>query len=232
MGMNDKNFLGWLRGDNAGDRCDDGECACACGSLPPQTEDEKQKKKKEPQKYTDLTDDDIKYIEAVRRGDEKVYGPMIKRAFFKAFPNTAVRDEVWRRDKSCDFTEFKLKRKVKSDAGWLGEGVYFYGAYDEAMKAYGYGWCLRPFFINVTRPYSIEKPTHDAIAKANASGVSHEVTTITKDFDGVFYNGEMKEEWCVRDPHNVKIAEATYDDHGQIIPLSYRFKADNPDFRF
>ena len=227
-----KSFLTWLRGGSTGEEVSsDGDLCCEspkCSTQPCEAKSSKPK----PAQYSDLTDEDIEYIEAVRRGRVDVYMPMIKKAFYKAFPNSVVRDEVWRRDKNGSFTEFKLKRKNKSDAGWLGEGVYFFGSYEEAQDAYEYGWNLRAFFVNVTRPYNIDKILHDTIARANAKGVSHEVTEITSDFDGIFYNGDMREEWCVRDPRNVKLAEATYDDWGRIIPLSYRFKADNPDFRY
>jgi len=233
-----KSFLTWLRGASTGEEvssdgccdpcCEAPACSPSCSTKPCEAKSSEPK----PKEYSDLTDDDIEYIEAVRRGRVDVYMPMIKKAFFKAFPNSVVQDEVWRRDKSSSFYEFKLKRKNKSDAGWLGDGVYFFGSYEEALEAYEYGWNLRAFFVNITRPYNIDKILHDKIAKANAKGVSHEVTEVTSDFDGIFYNGDMREEWCVRDPRNVKLAEATYDDWGRIIPLSYRFKADNPDFRY
>ena len=213
-------FFSWMsRG------CCEADCPC-------EGPERKQKKTSAKRKYENLTDDDLKYIEAVRIGDVDTYAPMIKIAFDKAFPNTVVKSEVWRRDKSSDFNVFNIRRKDKSDAGWLGEGVYFYGSYEDARDAHAYGFCLRPFFIDIERPFTIDKPTRDLIAKANASGTSHAVTQITKDFDGVFYNGDMKEEWCVRSPCQIKLAGVTRDDAGQIIPLSYRFKRDNPDFRF
>lgn len=231
--MNKKNYQGTLRKDIAGE--DDpfaGSWPEDCCCSDPLSGKPEEPKTTTPKKYTDLTDEDLSYIEAVRCGDEDTYSRMIRRAFFRAFPNTVVRDEVWRRDADAKFTKFNIRRKNKSDAGWLGEGVYFYGSYEEAKKRYDYGWNLRPFYVNIERMFEIGKPTHDAIARANAAGVSHEVTQITKDFDGIFYNGDMCEEWCVRDPRNVKIAQATYDDWGQIIPLSYRFDRTNPDFRF
>ena len=236
MGNNTTGFLTWLRGD--ADQPTYGECCgvvpepeCAVSSAGSANRDLDAKKQK-LKAYQNLTDEDIKYIEAVRRRDVDVYMPMIKLAFFRAFPNTVVRDEVWRRDSKSELNKYDIRRKVKSDAGWLGEGVYFFGVKEVAERNYQYGWNLRPFFINVERPYDMDKPTHDAIARANAAGVSHAVTEITDDFDGVFYNGDMNEEWCVRSPCQMKFAGVSYDDDGKIIPLSYRFKADNPDIRF
>lgn len=234
MANNTTGFFTWLRGDadenfyGCDSPCEEVPC-CGCGRT---AEGDPDKKKDKPKAYVNLTDEDVKYMEAVRRGDEAVFGPMIKLAFFRAFPNSIVRDEVWRRDKQRDINKYDIRRKVKSDAGWLGEGVYFYGAKEVAEAAYEYGWNLRPFFINIERAYVMDRPTHDAIARANAQGVSKAVTEVTNDFDGVFYNGDMNEEWCVRSPCQMKFAGVSYDDQGRIIPLSYRFKADNPDIRF
>lgn len=184
--------------------------------------------------YTDLTDDDIKYLEAVQRGDYATTDDMLYVYAMKNMPDTVVKHKVWRRDGKCDIWKYEANRKKKSDAGWLGQGIYFYGVEEECDKAYAYGIFKNAFFVNIKRPFDMPLEFHDYISHKNDAKVSERMTEVAKsnDFDGILWTGDSREEWCVLDPKQMKRASVTRDDEGRVIPISYRFKMENPDNRF
>ena len=184
--------------------------------------------------YKDLTDDDIKYIEAAMRKDYETTSALLEKYFQLKMPNTRCKSKVWRRDNKKDIWVYQIRRKKKSDAGWLGEGVYFYGAEEEAWKAVEYGYWIQGFYINVEDPFIMDRDLHDAIIHANDIKVSERMSAALKGqkMDGVFWAGDMREEWCVLDPRQIKRAEVTRDDEGRVIPLSRRFDLNNPDNRY
>ena len=184
--------------------------------------------------YKDLTDDDIKYIEAATRHDYETTSTLLDKYFRQKMPNTRCKGKVWRRDNKKDIYVYQIRRKKKSDAGCLGEGVYFYGAEEEAWKAIEYGYWIQGFYINVEDPFVMDRDLHDAIVHANDIKVSERMSAALKGhkMDGVFWAGDMREEWCVLNPRQIKRAEVTRDDEGRIIPISRRFDLNNPDNRY
>lgn len=184
--------------------------------------------------YKDLKDDDIKYLEAVQRGDRATIDELIHVYAMKAFPDTVVKHKVWRRDGKPDIWVYEANRKKKSDAGWLGQGIYFYGVEEECDRAYGYGWCKAAFFINVKRPFDMPREFHDYIAHKNDAKVSERMTEVAKsnDYDGILWTGDSREEWCVLAPEQMKRADVTKDDEGRVIPITLRFDPKNPDNRY
>ena len=184
--------------------------------------------------YSGLTDDDIKYIEAAVRKDHATTSTLLQKYFMLKMPNTRCKRVVWRRDNKKDIWVYQIHRKKKSDAGWLGEGVYFYGVEEEAWKAEEYGYWMQGFYINVENPFVMDRDLHDAIIHANEGKVSARMTELLEKqkMDGVFWAGDMREEWCILDPRQMKRAEVTRDDEGRIIPISRRFDLTNPDNRF
>ena len=75
---------------------------------------------------------------------------------------------------------------------------------------------------------------HYAIVHRNDGKVSDRITKYLEkhNVDGVFWPGDMREEWCVHTANQIKRAEITRDDEGRIIPISRRFDLSNPDNRF
>ena len=179
--------------------------------------------------YTNLTDDDIQYIEAAIRKDYETTSSLIQKYFRLNMPKTRCKRPVWRRDNKKDIWVYQIHRKKKSDAGWLGEGVYFYGVEEEAWKAVEYGYWIQGFYINVEDPFIMDRDLHNALIHANEGKVSARLTEAleNKKMDGVFWAGDMREEWCVLDPRQIKRADITRDDEGRIIPLSRRFDLNN-----
>ena len=186
------------------------------------------------EQYTDLTDDDIKYLEAAMRLDWETCDCMLDTYFRKKMPMTVVLHKVWRRDNNPDIWEYKINRKKKHDAGWLGEGVYFYGVEEEAFKALDYGWYLNGFYINVEHPFIMDTDIHDAIVHANDNKISARMSNYLKDhlMDGVLWTGDGREEWCVLTPNQIKRAGVTKDDLGRVIPISRRFDLTKKDNRY
>ena len=184
--------------------------------------------------YKDLTDDDIKYIEAASRKDYETCSALLDKYFRQKMPNTFCKRRVWRRDNKKDIWVYKVHRKNKHDAGWLGEGIYFYGAEEEAWKAVEYGYWIQGFYINCESPFRMDRDLHDAVIHSNNGKVSERLTTYLEknEMDSVFWAGDMREEWCIFDPRQMKRAEITRDDDGRIIPISRRFNLDNPDNRY
>lgn len=186
--------------------------------------------------YTDLTKEDIAYIESVMRYRVDEYGAMIRAAAARAMKNTVVKHTVFRRDNDI-INQYQIKRKGnKFRGGSLGEGVYFYGSREESENAIGYGVYMREFYINVTKPYEMHVEDHAKLSQGNDAELSAKFSRIVNgdegDYDAVFFPSAMREEWCVLKQGNIKLASATRDDNGVIIPLSYRFDLTNPDVRF
>ena len=184
--------------------------------------------------YTDLTNDDIAYLEAATRHEWDVCAALLEKYFQQKMPDSVVKHRVWRRDKKNDIWVYQIRRKHKSDAGWLGEGVYFYGDESEAWKAVEYGWWCQGFYINVEHPFIMDEEIHDAIVHANDAKVSARMTEYLKanKMDGVLWTGDGREEWCVLKPNQLKRACVTRDDEGRIIPISRRFDLKSDDNRF
>ncbi|MBO6031822.1 MAG: hypothetical protein J6Q22_10315 [Prevotella sp.] len=186
--------------------------------------------------YKDLTDDDIRYLEAVARHDYGTTSALLDKYFRQKMPNTRAKRVVWRRDNKRDIWVYQVHRKNKSDAGWLDEGIYFYGAEEEAWKAVEYGYWMQGFYINVEAPFIMDRDIHDALVHHNDGKISERLTAYLGSgklkMDGVFWAGDMREEWCIFDAKQMKRAEVTRDNEGRVIPLSRRFDLDNPDNRY
>lgn len=184
--------------------------------------------------YTNLTDDDIKYLEAATRRDYPTCIALLDKYFRLKMPRTVVKHAVFRRDNKIDIWKYNINRKVKSDAGWLGEGVYFYGVEEEAWNAIEYGHHMSTFYINVEHPYQMDIDLHNAIIHRNDPKVSSRFTSFIEKnkMDGVLWTGDGREEWCVLDSKQMKRAEITRDNEGRVIPLSLRFDLEKDDNRF
>ena len=149
---------------------------------------------------------------------------------------------VWRRDDEL-INVYDFSKTQKTDAGWLGKGFYFYGDKGEAERATGYGKHLRGFYINAKNPYYMSDEEHDFLVNADSKEKSADFTErlLEEGYDSVYYNGDLRQEWVVFEPSQIKLAdETTYDDNGSPIPSYMRFSesddnrysiTNNPDFR-
>lgn len=90
---------------------------------------------------------------------------------------------------------------TSTDAGWLGWGFYFYGDPREAMH-YGN---LRSFFLNVKELYVATDEENEELANLDSPEASKNFTQMVKDegCDGVYYNGNLRQEIVVFDPDQI-----------------------------
>ncbi|MGN0845804.1 MAG: hypothetical protein ACI4RA_00280, partial [Kiritimatiellia bacterium] len=183
-------------------------------------------------------EEDRAYLDAVERGDMERASRMVREAAARAMPETCFVGEdglpkVFYHNTNATFTIFDSGRNgTASDAGWLGDGFYFYGNKTEGD---GYGRNKMSVFLDVRNPYFATEEENSRLAEANSRDESIAFRRQLEDdgHDGVFYNGDLREEAVVFSSAQVKSAETvTRDDAGRTIPLSERFDAANPDVRY
>ena len=135
---------------------------------------------------------------------------------------------VYRRDNER-FTVFDFNKTQKHDAGWLGKGFYFYGDKNEAERAYGYGQNLRAFYLKAENPYYISEDEYDELVNANDKKKSAAFTEqlIEDGYDSVYWNGDLRQEWVVFKPNQIKSAT---DNNGEysLNNLDIRYSATRP----
>ena len=189
--------------------------------------------------------EDAAYMDAVKRGDTATAARLVREAAAKAMPDTRVVDEngeplVVYHSTDADFTKFDRAR--------LGENTDL-NAGDEAarrMARLGFWFNEKDLreklyqnkvvaaYANVKNPY---KTTFDELWDV-LSETSHEELVDGLKRDG--YDGIVLEDtefggksFVMFDPEQIKSANpVTYDDAGEVIPLSERFNPENPDIRF
>lgn len=105
-----------------------------------------------------------------------------------------------------NFSVFDLKRNgTHTDAGWLGDGFYFYGDENEGS---GYGNIKMGVFLNVRDPYYATSEENNQLAEANSRDMSVDFRENLEEegYDGVFYNGDLRQEAVVFEPNQIKSA--------------------------
>lgn len=169
---------------------------------------------------------DADYLAAVERGDMETAQRMVLEAAKLAMPNTKVVDEdgnpkmVWRASrygKRTDYTVFDTEKTG-------GRGFYFANK-EAAEKWYG-GENLRAFFLDITNPDT-----------SNDFNVLQAETKYSPDNDGVIFAPKGMDDISFEAKafysSQIKSAEpVTYDDNGNVIPLSERFNPENEDIRY
>lgn len=107
-----------------------------------------------------------------------------------------------------DFFEFKGGFK-NTDHGWLGTGFYFYGNNEEYARQYSNGGRVIGAFLNIREPYYATSEDMDTLAEEDSKAASDSFrdNIINEyDVDGVFYNGDLNEEWVTHNPNQIKSA--------------------------
>ena len=183
---------------------------------------------------------DLEYLDAVQSGDIAKAQQMVDEAARSAFPESAVGKAVLHGTKNL-FRAFDLNKiGSNTDAGWLGRGFYFYGNNPTYASQYANfdnpkgGYIIRAY-LNIQNLYWASVEDFRRLAEANDPKISEEFTQQLKDegYDGVYYNGDGNEEWVAFYPNQIKSAEpVTYDEEGNVIPLSERFNPNTDDINF
>lgn len=96
---------------------------------------------------------------------------------------------------------------TNTDAGWLGRGFYFYGVESEAQQ---YG-ATKPYFLRAQDVYVATDEENRSLAEENSVEASTLFTRqIAGDgYDGVYYNGNLREEAMIMDSSQIWDIENT-----------------------
>ena len=192
---------------------------------------------------------DAAYLKAVEAGDMETAQRMVLEAAKLAMPNTKVVDKngnpkVVYHGTPNEFWSFdKDKIGSTNDSGFWGEGFYFTSQEALALH-YAKGGRVLPVFLNIRNPHDFAfftKEYYDHLERFgmfgdkdfSSSRITEELTKEGK--DGVIrrdsYDGHA--EYVVFSPSQIKSADpVTYDDKGNVIPLSDRFNEEKDDIRF
>lgn len=220
------------------------------------------KTKKSEVRMRITAEQDKAYMDAVNAGDMETAQRMVIEAARLAMPNTKIVDEngnpiVMYHGSPNKFTTFDIDRFGRSDLGSFGRGFYFTSIESRAKR---YGENVVRVFLNVENPINAKenevlsfvfgskdkKDVLDRIFDPNDNAMSQEEKEIaatmanedivneSKNYDGVDATVRTAfDEVVVRDSSQIKSAEpVTYDDAGNVIPLSQRFNPENEDIRF
>ena len=117
------------------------------------------------------------------------------------------------------------KSGSSTDAGWLGKGFYFFGnAPDYARQYAGRNGRVLEVYLDIKNPYYANDEDMNRLAEANDPKLSEQFRQELEDegYDGVYYNGDLNEEWVAFHPEQIKSATENNGD----------FSRENPDIRF
>ena len=114
--------------------------------------------------------------------------------------------KVFYHNTDSDFTVFDAgKNGSHTDAGWLGDGFYFYG---DEHEGDGYGRKKMGVFLNIRDVYIASPEENEELANANDRDKSVAFREEIEDegYDGVYYNGDFRQEAVVFYPNQIKSA--------------------------
>jgi hypothetical protein len=178
-----------------------------------------------------LSDSDKAYTDAVNRGDMETAQRMVDEAA-KAAGYTVKAYHGTRKD----FTVFDRNRSGENYKGWskYGKGFYFTETTEDAeywaAMAIGLGDMRTiPSYLRMENPFVLKPEEYETVEAmvGKMDNLAHYVQE--HEYDGII----SPSQYVVFDPEQIKSADAvTYDKNGNVIPLSERFKSENPDIRY
>ncbi len=129
------------------------------------------------------------------------------------FRDSQVRDEegnllvVYHGTHGGDFTVFEHGKAPKNDAGWLGEGFYFYGDEHEAQIYAMNGGRVIEAYLDVKNPYYATAEDMERLAEMDDETESRKFSDglIADGYDGVYFNGDLRQEWVVFNANQIKL---------------------------
>lgn len=114
--------------------------------------------------------------------------------------------KVFYHNTNADFFAFNpLYNGSSTDAGWLGDGFYFYGDPSEGQD---YGEKKMSVFLNVREPYYASEEENRSLSEQNDRSASLEFREEreSEGYDGVYFNGDLRQETVVFSPTQIKSA--------------------------
>ena len=113
---------------------------------------------------------------------------------------------VFYHNTNADFFAFNpLYNGSSTDAGWLGDGFYFYGDPSEGQD---YGEKKMSVFLNIREPYYASEEENRSLSEQNDRSASLEFREEreSEGYDGVYFNGDLRQETVVFSPTQIKSA--------------------------
>ena len=114
--------------------------------------------------------------------------------------------KVFYHNTNADFFAFNpLYNGSSTDAGWLGDGFYFYG---DPSEGQGYGEKKMSVFLNIREPYYASEEENRSLSEQNDRSASLEFREEreSEGYDGVYFNGDLRQETVVFSPSQIKSA--------------------------
>lgn len=186
---------------------------------------------------------DAEYMEAVESGDMEKAQRMVNEAAKRAMPDTKVVDEngnplvVYHGGKGKIIVFDKNRIGENLDYGTMGAGFYFTSdrenAENYARNAKREGEpSVERVFINIRNIKEVNWNELDGKSKKKSEAFT--AKAIAKGYDGLTAYAPNRAWWyVVFDPNQIKSADpVTYDDNGNVLPLSQRFNKPNADIRY
>ena len=172
---------------------------------------------------------DAPYMEAVKSGNKSKAQKLVQQAAEAAMPKSVVRDSKGKLLKTYHYTNSNFTAFDRSTARTGNEMDGFFFAPDaESTREYGKRQIVA--YLNITN-LAVD-PVLDR--KFDDSGTLLREKLAAQGYDGVARteNGKIYE-YMVFDPEQIKLADAvTYDDAGNVIPMSERFNMGKKDIRY
>lgn len=169
---------------------------------------------------------DADYMAAVERGDMETAQKMVDQAASEAFKDSVLRDKDGNLIKVYHGSSSKFNVFRGKEHGSAGN---YFSPWKSFAEQYG---DTRAFYLDLTNPvhYDFDFNVVNDVSEAESDGFIY----LPEDMeDGIDQSQMGDTEIVVYDSDKIKSADpVTYDDNGNVIPLSERFKTDNPDIRY
>jgi len=195
-------------------------------------------KNSEPSGIVGSDEKDKEYLSAVHSGNKSEIKRLFNKVAESSMRDSRIRDDTGKliplyHGTGKNFTEFKRGNLI----GWLGKGIYFAGnrsyAKENGRKVISvYLDSKKPFIVNGNNHYDVLKEVREKFPEADEYNLSEVLQE--NGFDSILYK-----DWdkglivSVFNPEQIKSADSiTYDDNGNVIPLSKRFDPNNNDIRY
>ena len=114
--------------------------------------------------------------------------------------------KVFYHNTNADFFAFNpLYNGSSTDAGWLGDGFYFYGDPSEGQD---YGEKKMSVFLNIREPYYASEEENRSLSEQNdrSASLKFREERESEGYDGVYFNGDLRQETVVFSPTQIKSA--------------------------
>ena len=183
---------------------------------------------------------DQTYINAVNSGNIQEAQRLRDLHFKQSAPNTLMRGTYYRHDSNPDFTVYD-KNLFGRYGERMGKGIYLL---DDKQAVKNYGNNIKSLYVNSVnmaedipgpklfgKDNLINKFINSKIKILNTSANNVKNADAIHGIDTSW--GKPLNEWVIKNSNQVKLADpVTYDDDGNIIPLSKRDNWLNPDIRY